>query len=301
MANEAEIAGRTDLIAKAMVETNRTMRTVLHDLGEVDKSIGRHLEDVQRLAGTAGNVRGAEHGAEQVGAVAQRTRDPEAMDRWNDADMHVRRTFGQSQVAAGELSSRIGSSQRDLEEVRDKLAYSSGRLDQALEHLDALDRLPEYGGSAQSTGLRTRLEQLKVATARADAGVRETVERLGGARKSAVAFENSQVEIGESRHSRAVDETSESLRNTVMQARTSLRDTGNTIYDERTQVGEATQYGINQANESRAAQQDPELADALRAGSNPTPQSAQHVGRGPAEQDLRHRVDGPAQEAGLNR
>jgi hypothetical protein len=301
MANEAEIAGRTDLIAKAMVETNRTMRTVLHDLGEVDKSIGRHLEDVQRLTGSAGNVRGAENAAEQVGAVAQRTRDPQAMDRWSDADMQVRRTFGQSQIAAGELSSRIGSSQRDLEEIRDKLAYSSGRLDQALEHLDALDRLPEYGGSAQSTGLRTRLEQLKVATARADAGVRETVERLGGARKSAAAFENSQVQIGESRHSRAVAETSESLRTKVTQARTSLRDTGNTIYDERTQVNEATQYGINQANESRAAQQDPELVDALRAGSNPTPQSAQHLGRAPAEQDLRHRLDGPAQDASLNR
>lgn len=301
MANEAEIAGRTDLIAKAMIETNRTMRDVLNDLGEADKGIGRHLEDVQRLAGSAGNVRAAEHAAEQIGAVAQRTRDPQTMDQWSDADMRVRRTFGTSQVAAGELSSRIGSSQRGLEEIRERLAQSRGRLDQAMKHLDALDQLPEYAGSQQSTGLRARLDQLKVVTARADAGVRETMEGLGGARRSAAAFENSQVQIGESRHSKAVEQTSESLRTTVTQARTRLRDTGNTIYDERTQVGEAAQYAINQANESQATQRDPDLADALRAGSNPTPQAAQQVGRGPAEQDLRHRLDGPSQDASLNR
>ena len=59
---------------------------MLNDLGEVDKGIGRHLEDVQRLAGSAGNVRAAEHAVEQVGAVAQRTRDPQTMDQWSDAD-----------------------------------------------------------------------------------------------------------------------------------------------------------------------------------------------------------------------
>lgn len=300
MANEAEIAGRTDLIAKAMLETHSTMRDVLNGLGEVDQTIGRHLEDVQRLAGSAANVRGAEQSAERIGQVA-RTQDPRAMDQWNDADMRVRHTFGASQVAAGELSSRIGGGQRDLEQLRDRLAYSSGRLDQALQHLDALDQLPEYRGSKQSTGLRDRLNQLKINTARADGGVRATVDRLGEARRSALAFETSPVQIGDSRHSKAVEATSESLRSTVTGARTRLRSTGTDIYEEGGQVGEAIRFGITQANEGRGAQQAAELANAMRAGSNPTLPSAQNTSSGQGAQDPRHRTDGPSRDSGLKR
>ncbi len=301
MANEAEIAGRTDLIAKAMVETNMTMRDVLHGLEQVDQTIGRHLDDVRLLAGRTESVRGAERYAERVGEVAQRTRDPRVMDQWNDADSEVRRAFGASQVAAGELSSRIGSGQRDLEELRDRLANSSGRLDQALKHLDALDQLPEYRGSEQSAGLRNRLEQLKTFTVRADAGIKGTVDRLDVARRSAAAFEIGQVQIGESRHSNAVQMTGASLRNTVSEARDRLRGTETGIYEERGQVVEARQFGITQANEGRAAKEAAELATAMRAASNPTLPSAQNTSSGQGEQDPRHRTDGPSRDSSLKR
>jgi hypothetical protein len=301
MANEAEIAGRTDLIAKAMVETHMTMRDVLHGLEQVDRTIGRHLDDVHLLAGRTASVLGAERSADRVGEVAQRTGDHRYMEQWIDADREVRRTFGASQVAAGELSSRIGSGQRDLEELRDRLADNSGRLDQALKHLDALDELPEYGGSEQSAGLRNRLEQLKTFTVRADAGIRGTVDRLDDARRSAAAFEIGQVVIGESRHSNAVQMTSGSLRTTVSGARDRLRGTETGIYEERGQIVEARQFGITQANEGRAAQQAAELANAMRAASNPTLPSAQNTSSGQGEQDPRHRTDGPSRDSGLKR
>lgn len=301
MANEAEIAGRTDLIAKAMLETDRTMRDVLNGLGEVDRRIGRHLDDVHLLAGSAESVRGAEFSAEQVGEVAQRTGEHRDMEQWNDADMQVRRAFGRSQAGAGELSSRIGSGQRELEELREKLAHSSGRLDDALKHLDALDQLPEYAGSEQSTGLRNRLDQLKMVTARADGGIRATVDRLDDARRSAAAFETSQVQIGASRHSNAVRSTSESLRATVTGARDRLRSTGTDIYEDRGQVVEASRYGVSEANRGRALQHDAELADALRAGSNPTRPSDQHRTDGHGEQDARHRAEGQSRDNDLRR
>jgi len=300
MANEAEIAGRTDLIAKAMVATQNTMRDVLNGLGEADRTIGGHLADVQRLAVDAWQVRGAERRAERVGEIAHSTRNARAMDQWTDADTHVRQTFKSSQIAAGELSPRIGSGQRDLEELRDKLAYSSSKLDDAIKHLDALDQLPEYAGSEQSTGLRNRLNQLKAIAARADAGISITVARLTVARRAAAEFEVGEVEIGEFRHSIAVEVTRKSLSNTVTEARDGMRGVGNDIYAERTRVDQATQFGIASANEGRAAKQTAELAAAICAAGNPTPDSA-HVEPGSSERDLRRRLDGASHDSDLGR
>jgi hypothetical protein len=281
MANEAEIAGRTKLIADAMFKANTTLRNVLNGLGQADRTIGAHLTDLQKLARTEGDVRHAEETAEWWGQNARASQDPDHMEQWNNADMHTRTVFNRTQVAAGELSSRIGDGQRVLAELGDNLDLSAGRLNQAREHLEMLNKLPEYAGSDQAAGLQVRIEHLQRATARAGAGIESTIESLEGARRSALQFESRSEQPGEFRHSQAVRSTSESARTDVNEARDTLRTTGNEIYEQRNNSGQAAQFGGKAFTSNQEAQ---ELADAMRAGTNPPAQGAQGGERAPEQQ-----------------
>lgn len=274
MANEEEIAGRTKLIAAAMVESNQTLGAVLRGLGTADRTITTHLSDLRGLAESGRQVRSAEDHAERVGGYASQTQDRTHMEQWNDADKKIRDAVGKSQVAAGELSSRIGGGQRELQEFGDQLAYSSGRLGTALKHLDALEQLPGYAGSDQATGLRTGIMRLQAAVNSADTGIQNTIDTLDRARRAAVAFETSgPLEVNDFQNSQAVRRTSQSLTQTVTGAQNTLRETGSAIYEGGTTNSRAVQFGVgaSKGNQQAAA----ELANAMRAGTNPPASAAQ--------------------------
>ncbi|MFF0270390.1 hypothetical protein [Kribbella sp. NPDC004536] len=314
MANEAEIAGRTRLIADAMFQANRTLRDVLQGLETADRTIGTHLTELQKLSGSAQNVLAAERQSEWYGQMARTTRDHDHMEKWNDADTLVRAEFGRSQVVAGELSSQIGGGQRALTELGDDLDLSQGRLKGAMAHLEALDRLPEFAGSDQASGLRAAIEHLQQATAQADAGIDSTIGSLDLARRAANRFERGNVQIGEFRHSQAINSAGESVAADVMKARSTLQSTGTAIYEGRQNAGQAAQFGIDAFNVNQAAQQqaeraaleqaageggqvaagaqsgaasDPELAHSMHAGTAPGPAA----GTGEAPKPVDPRID----------
>lgn len=284
MANEAEIAGRTKLIADAMFQANRTLRDVLRGLEDADRRINSHLGDLQKLSRSASDVQSAESKAEWHGQIARTTRDHDHMEQWNDADMEVRTEFSRTQAAAGQLASQIGGGQRELATLGDDLDHSAGGLKRAMEHLEALNELPEYAGSGQSSGLRAQIEHLQQATARADAGITSTIGSLDTARRAAITFETRSVEAGEYRHTRAVQAVAQAAGANVAEARTTLRNTGNAIYEGREGNGRAAQFGIDAFNANReaeraaaagaqtaGAQVDPELVHAMNAGTTPGP------------------------------
>jgi hypothetical protein len=299
MANELEISGRTALIAKAMREARTSLQYALGSLNQLHGALDGQLQSIQRLAAGAGTVRGLEQRAEQIGVTARQTGSHTHHERWAEADRRVRETFGESQDAAGTLVPAIGDEKVYLEAFREDLASSSGRLDVAVEHLDKLDELPEYAGSEHANGLRTRLEHLKALTAGARAGMKHTMDQLEAAQLTATAFETNSVDIGESRHSKAIVAASEALTKTVTEARTDLHGLATEIYAEREKVDEGITFA-DAANQGREATPNAELAVAIHAAGNPTPQSARQVATGAGEQDPRHR-QGQLQESGLRR
>ncbi|MEU8226076.1 hypothetical protein [Kribbella sp. NPDC048915] len=271
MANERDIAILTDQIAQAMNRARATLDNVAHSLSgpEFDRLLVRRLEDVESLDVGARRVEMAEQEAAETGRVAQGSEDRYSMERWSDADTQVRRSFGSAQADAGDLASRIGAAQRELTEFHDDLGRSTAYLDQALRDVDALEQFPEYGRSEASEGLRDRLQHLRGLTTGADAGLKVAFDRLDSARRTASEFEMQTHAVGEGRHSAAVRDTSNALRQDLQGTRAGIADVREGIDARMYDVHASAQYGVDEA--IRMA----ELANAVRAGTNPTQHTEQ--------------------------
>ncbi|MGZ0147254.1 hypothetical protein ACXJJ3_09295 [Kribbella sp. WER1] len=271
MANERDIAVLTDRVAQAMSRARATLDSVADSLQ--DKNYGRllqnRLEDIDTLNAGGARVQQAEFEADAQGRLASRTQDRGDMERWNDADSQVRRSFNSAQQDAGHLMSRIGAAQRELNEFHRDLTTSSAHLDQALRDVDTLEQFPEYGRSETSEGLRGRLTQLKNVTTRADEGLKTAFDRLDHARTTAGQLERSSLEVGDGRHSSAIRDAGTSLTSDVRGARDGLSETRERIDANMADVHGMAQYGIDEAN--RAA----ELENAVRAATNPTTEAEQ--------------------------
>ncbi|WP_427895485.1 hypothetical protein ACQHIV_17220 [Kribbella sp. GL6] len=271
MANERDIATLTDRVAQAMSRARATLDRVADDLQDRNygRLLDRRLEDVGTLRADGGRVQQAEAEAEAQGRIASRTQDRGDMTRWQEADDQVKRSFGTAQQDAGDLGSRIGAAQRELTVFHEDLAGSSAGLDQALRDVDTLEQFPEYGRSETSEGLRARLTHLKNLTTQTDAGLKTAYDRLDTARQTAFRFEQTSLQVGGGQHSAAVRDVGNSLTADIGGAREGLVDVREGIDRRMVDVNGAAQYGIDEANRTA------ELANAVRAGTNPTTEAEQ--------------------------
>ena len=305
MANEQRIADGTHAVMRAMADAHETLRDVLRDLENVDRTVGDSLSKARSLAATAEPVRRAEETAARLEYDAQRTQgEPAAireriMEQWNDADMRVRQTFVDSQRAAGELTSQLGGGLRDLEKLRDDLAASAGRLKVASTAVGELDQLEGFAGTDQATQLRARLGELTAANTRADTGLQAVMTQLDETRRAAAAFEyGEQPAVGSFRHSRTIEATSESLTSRVANTRNELRGVGNSIYEGGQGTRAAVGYAVEVAKQ--AAQNDADLANAVRAATIPS-RPGERVSGGNGAQDPRLRAEGHSRDTGHER
>lgn len=278
MADEEQVARLTDQIANSLTKAHSTMKAVADSTHEFDRVMGHRLEDVQTLPRIATNVREVE--GEGRGARNEAERD--------QADGLVRSGLNNAQVTAGHLAGQLGEAQRQLDKLRQDIERSSKMLESGTKALDELEQLP--GRKTPETGnLRSRLDNFRRGVDAAATGLGQAVGRLETARGMAAAFERRWMTIDDSgRVSGAIDATSSDLKTEVTAARAGLKGLG-------------TQVDQGQPNAYQAAAQSVELANAARAGLNPTQPSAQRATAGKAEQDLRHREGVQSALRGLDR
>ncbi|NIK60921.1 hypothetical protein [Kribbella shirazensis] len=279
MANERDIAILTDRVAQAMNRARATLDYVADSLQ--DRNYGRllenRMEDIGQLQAGGDRVRQAEFEAEAQGRLASRTGDRGDMARWAEADDQVRLSFNHAAQDAGDLGSRIGRAQGELEDFHDDLGRSSAFLDQALSDVDTLEQFPEYGAEAAGE-LRTRVAHLQNLTTQTDAGLKTAYDRLGNARATAFQLEQASLQVGDGAHSAAIRDASTSLTIDVSRTRDSLTDVREGIDSRMHNVNEMAQYSIDEAN--RAA----ELEHTMRIGMPPAI-SAEQGGERPADQE----------------
>jgi hypothetical protein len=284
MVDADDVAILTGRVAQAMQRARSSLDGVAQSLSgyEFDKVLQRRLEEVESFGAGVGRVQQAEYDAEQQGRIASQSQDHYVMERWNDADLQVRRSFGYAQGEAGNLASGIGAAQRQLMEYRDDLAGTAASLDQALKDVDVLERFPEYG---QADELRGRLTNLRALTTSADAGLGDAFDRLENARSTAARFERAeQFEVGHGRHSEAVRDTTSRLRAGMNWTRDEVSNVRESIDAKMSDVHAMAEYGVSEA--TKAA----DLANAVRAGSNPT----QRAVAKPTEHTATQSADQPA-------
>jgi chromosome segregation ATPase len=312
MADEAEVAYRTDEIAKAMARARSTLESVGTQLGQTEfhRVLDRRLEDVAELGASVATLREAE-------GESRAAREP---DQMIEADARVRRSFATAQQTSGQLAGRIGNAQRDLAELDGELADSADLLDRGLRHLDALEQLPGRQ-TIESANLRAGLENLKGATDNARGGIQQAVERLGVARTAAGQLEVAQLPVdGSGRHSAAVMTTAANVSNEIVGARDGLHRLREQMYRAEPDLRQMAQHGIDVANSAAAAahqsatagrqpnpaltnagqQADPELANAARAGLTPRPVDPR-IAYALGAQDRRPETGGPSKDKGIGR
>lgn len=150
---------------------------------------------------------------------------------------------------------------QEVRSLRDELVQSGQHLQSALEHADALHRMPGYGGANKTRDLLDKMQGVKSIMSNAAKAI-----------------------------TRAVDEPKP-----LPAVRNELREAGETVNAKRREVEESTQYAIDTSN---AALEAKNLAKTVQVAANPTPGSAQESA-GSALQEQRHHVDGKAQDSSV--
>jgi chromosome segregation ATPase len=278
MADEEQVARLTDQIANSLAKAQSTMKAVADATHDFDRVMGRRLEDVRTLPQVATNVRKAE----AEGRVARNGTERD------NADDLVRGGFRSAQVTAGHLVEQLGGAQRELEQLRREIEQSSKMLEGGAKALDELERLPDRK-TPETENLRSRLDNFRRGVDAAGTGLGQAMGRLETARRTAAEFEVRPMAIDDSgRVSGAIETTASGLNTEVKAARAGLE-------------GLTQQVDRDQPDARQAAAKSIELANAARAGLNPTQPSAQRATAGNAEQDLRHREGIQSALRGLDR
>jgi hypothetical protein len=295
MADEEAYAGLTDRIATAVAQTHGTLQSLADDLGDehLGRVLDRRMEDLARLKPGINGVGAAEQAVDNAQGAAV---DP--------AKQNLISTYRSYQVDAGNLSSLIGATQRDLDSQRDTLRRRADSLKDALRDIDAIQQLP--GRATDDVAkLRDGVEYLRAVVDVVDQRVGQVGNQLADGRRSAVQFENSWPEIdGSHKHSAEIGAATGSIEGSIAEARSQVSDLHDVLNDRSAGFRSVAQFAIDVSNtalaeKQQAAADNAELTTAMRAGVNPTVRTDQHAVANQAESDLSRRLNGPAQEGGL--
>ncbi|MFI7062560.1 hypothetical protein ACIBL3_16380 [Kribbella sp. NPDC050124] len=290
MADEAEVAIRTEQIATALSKARTTLESVALATSQtgLDRVLERRLDDVESLRTGAGWVRENEAEARAV------NNNPESEDvqRFR-AEESVRGAFRGVQHTAGVLVERINGTREELGELSDQLAYASHELDRGIDQLDKLEQLPGRR-TADTELMRSRLQNLQGAVGVASESLGRATARLESARDAAWKLETSALEVdGSGQHSLLVDRTSSQLETDLSVAREGLTGLSGQLTIAEPGANEATSQSIKMAIESER------LAREVQAGLNPQPTDPRQASS-MGEQDRRHGTSGPSRGKDLN-
>jgi chromosome segregation ATPase len=301
MANEAEYAHYTGQIATAVIEAHATLRSVTHALGdeEIGRMLDRRSEDVATLKPGVRSLAAAEQTVQRAeGAAEAPARDS------------MVRTLATYQGEVEAQSARIGTVQRELgnqrtgtsQQDRHTLQASSQALTSALGNLERIEHMPDRA-TDDLAKLRSGVEYLKKVVDDVDNRVERMTGQLSEGRQAAYRFHTA---------SPRELEASADLGRTIGRMQDSIADTrdhASRLHDALAKNSQGfesvAKFSVEVANGALAEQQHADLeakqlADAVRAGVNPTARADQHPVAQHAESDLSRRLNGPAHEGGLN-
>ncbi|MER7245080.1 hypothetical protein [Kribbella sp. NPDC000426] len=300
MANEAEYAHYTNQIATAVTEVHTTLRSVTYELG--DDQVGRTLElrsqDLATLRPGVDGLAAAEHKAQVAEGAAKAP-----------AGENLVRTFAVYQGDVEQQSAHLGRVQRQLgglstgttPDDRHCLQAGSQALEGALRDLERIEQMPDRS-TDDVAKLKSGVEFLKTVVDDVGKRVEAMTAELSNGRQAAYRF-----------HTAVPGDVqpSDELRRTIGRMDDSIARTGDHAQRVHTALARnsagfdaVAQFSVDVANGALAAQQQADkeaaqLADAVRAGVNPTARADQHPVAHQPESSLSRRLDGPAQEGGL--
>jgi hypothetical protein len=248
-----------ELTANAMAAARSRLSQAAAAAEAVDKALHKGEADIAELPGRANQVRYAE-----------------------EPQPHLRNAQG----IADNLDDWLRRRASELDEARDHVDVGARAIMTGRQSLGELEELPGQRTEATEQ-LRQRLDGLDRAVRTAGEGIDRTTQLLRQARTSVEPLLYAAGSVNDrDRTAAMITDVGSDLDSKVGKARGELR----TLSEDLDGA---------QPNANVAAWQSEELATALRAGMNPTPQSAQRTSDASSEQD-RHRADAPARTPHLD-
>ena len=268
-----QVAWLTDQIAGALVQAKISLSGADISASEAHGVLNQAEENAAQLQSLSGNVRHAEsprHALENAQSYAQ------------DVDRKLKGGL----VAIAGVRDYLGRSDKAINEGQ-KLLKKLEDLPPAEPQEDGAEPEVAAGQDKLPTPaqLQTRLHNLDRTVKGVTAGMNRADDRLTTARKNLdpLIMASTYVE-NQQQTARMVDQTGQTVRGDVAAVRGGLKGLGEGFYN----AGQ---------DASKAAMAAAELANAARAGLNPTPRSAQVQPAASSEQDHRHRGESRIQSA----
>ncbi|GAA3559161.1 hypothetical protein [Kribbella ginsengisoli] len=284
-------ASLTDQTASALVAARSAMMSARQATADFDRLLEARLEE----AGTLGVSAQRAYEGEMLG---RRAETPGARDNATD---DIRRALYSAGLTSDQLDGRLQRDIGRLDEIGDDLDRSSRALTHGKGFLDELEQLPverdEHGEPTpqaaeqlkQTAILRQRVSTMENSIGTAGTGVSNAKTQLTAARETAHRLVNSPPSVGtDGRISNTIDQTRTELGSNLRSARQRLDGANEDLTAARPAAEDAAQRSVD-------------LANATRAGLNPTPPSHQGPPGGPSESDLSRRLNGPTQNPTLER
>ncbi len=310
MVDLAEVRGRTDEVASALNEARAVLGRVENLLNEetVDQELTRRLKDVESFGRSAGRVSQLEQDAGPKRRAAWETEEPRAVAASDDADAALGSAFRSAQGEAGTISAKLSEPSKDMSGLRDGLRTSSEKLQNAMKHADALDRMEGYDGPK---GQLSNVQGVKSIVDEAEKGVAEAAARIGAARTIGNRFEQDPPVIKSGQLAEQITSTRHKLGSELSGAQDRVREVRGPVGRTKADVAKATDQAIGAAVTAKDAEKaGDELAKNVQAGTTPRPASTQHTEsqhtqsqhtQSSSQQDLHRRLGGKAQDSGVQR
>ncbi|MFI5708808.1 hypothetical protein [Kribbella sp. NPDC051620] len=285
-------ASLTDQTASALVAARSAMMSARQATADFDRLLDARLDEAGTLGVPAQRAREGEYAGRQAD-------NPGARDNATD---DIRRALYSAGLTSDQLNGRLQRDLGQLEQIGDDLDRSSRTLTHAKSFLDELEQLPverdEQTGEPtpeaaeqlrQTSILRQRVSTIESSIGEATTGVKGAETQLKQARETARNLVQSPPGVGtDGRISNAIDQTREELGSNLRSARQQLDGANQDLTAARPAAEEAAHRSVD-------------LANATRAGLNPTQPSHQGPPGASSESDLSRRLNGPSQNPTLER
>ncbi|TWD79755.1 hypothetical protein FB561_0820 [Kribbella amoyensis] len=260
----------TDLAEKTLNAVASVRTRLGRAVAAAEESDGRLWEAEKALVELPALPTAAETDRSAAGSEAS----PPQMDR---------QTYSHAQYQAGIIHSALADAQRGVDTLREELTSGAAALDQATTYLDQLEKLPGDGSAQPTAGLRERLAGLEAAIEVAGRGAERTTQRLDAARTSIqpLVYEVGEVNYWGPGQAGARAGRAASIRQTLPGIQAGV----GTISAAHVQADRSTADAI-------------ELANAVRAASNPTPRTGQAASGTTSEEVRRDRSQGTGRAQG---
>ncbi|TDW23806.1 hypothetical protein [Kribbella kalugense] len=295
MANEAEFAHYTDEIAKAVTEVHATLSSVTYELGdaEIGRMLGSRSDDLGTLRRGVDGLFAAEQAVQRAEGAAVKP-----------AKASLAHTFAAYQGDIQQQSASIGSVQQVLDAQRngttpeDRRCLRAGAqaLQGALKNLETIEHMPDRA-TDDVAQLRQGVEFLKTVVDAVDERVEQMVGQLSNGRQAAYNFQPSAPGVDDAQPSAKLNRTIGQMRDSLDETRDYARRLHTDLSGSSADFAKVAEHAVNVSNgalaEHRHATKEAEqLADAVRAGVNPTLQADQQPVVSQAQSDLSSRLEG---------